>query len=53
MDRTKKQEFLKDFLMMNAGTLLLTVGVYFFKVPNGFAPGGVSGPFHHALESAP
>ena len=43
MDRTKKQEFLKDFLMMNAGTLLLTVGVYFFKVPNGFAPGGVSG----------
>ena len=28
---------------MNLGTLLLSVGVYFFKIPNGFATGGVSG----------
>lgn len=28
---------------MTAGTVLLTLGVYFFKVPNGFATGGVSG----------
>lgn len=34
---------LKSFLFMNLGTLLLSVGVYFFKIPNGFATGGVSG----------
>ncbi len=28
---------------MNAGTLLLAVGVYLFKAPNNFATGGVSG----------
>ena len=28
---------------MHIGILLLTVGVYFFKTPNGFATGGVSG----------
>lgn len=32
-----------DWLMMFAGTLLLSVGVYFFKIPNGFSTGGVSG----------
>ena len=34
---------LKTFLFMNFGILLLTIGIYFFKVPNGFATGGVSG----------
>ena len=43
MDSTKRREWLRDFLMMNVGTLILTVGVYFFKTPNGFATGGVSG----------
>lgn len=33
----------KSFLMMNLGILLLSVGVYFFKIPNGFATGGVTG----------
>ncbi len=28
---------------MNAGIILLSVGVYFFKIPNGFATGGVTG----------
>ena len=28
---------------MNFGCLLLAVGVYFFKIPNGFATGGVTG----------
>ncbi len=28
---------------MNLGLLLLAVGIYFFKAPNGFATGGVSG----------
>ena len=34
---------IKSFLYLNIGTLLLSVGVYFFKIPNGFATGGVSG----------
>lgn len=33
----------KQFLVMILGTVLLTVGVYFFKIPNGFSTGGVSG----------
>ena len=33
----------KDWLLLAAGTVLLTAGVYFFKIPNGFATGGVSG----------
>ena len=32
-----------QFLIMTLGTILLTVGVYFFKIPNGFSTGGVSG----------
>ncbi len=31
------------WLFLNAGTLLLAAGVYFFKAPNNFATGGVSG----------
>jgi len=31
------------WLLLNLGTLLVAVGVYFFKVPNNFATGGVSG----------
>ena len=34
---------IKDYLFITIGTLMLTVGVYFFKIPNGFATGGVSG----------
>ena len=34
---------LKTFALMNLGILLLAVGIYFFKTPNGFATGGVSG----------
>ena len=33
----------KTFLFMNFGILLMAVGIYFFKTPNGFATGGVSG----------
>lgn len=32
-----------EILQMSAGMVLLTVGVYFFKIPNGFSTGGVSG----------
>lgn len=31
------------FLVLNLGILMLAVGIYFFKTPNGFATGGVSG----------
>ena len=34
---------LKDFFLMTVGCILLAVGVYFFKIPNGFATGGVTG----------
>ena len=34
---------IKNFCFINFGILLLTLGVYFFKTPNGFATGGVSG----------
>ena len=34
---------LKNFIFMNMGCILLSVGVYFFKIPNGFATGGVTG----------
>lgn len=33
----------KDFWLLNAGTLLVAAGVYFFKFPNNFSTGGVSG----------
>ena len=33
----------KEFVMLNVGTLLVAAGVYFFKFPNNFSTGGVSG----------
>ena len=33
----------KEFFMMTLGTSLVSVGVYFFKFPNNFSMGGVSG----------
>ena len=37
------KENLKAFGLVNLGLLLLTTGVYFFKIPNNFSTGGVSG----------
>lgn len=37
------RENAKRFLIINAGVLLLSIGVYFFKFPNNFSTGGVSG----------
>ena len=34
---------LRDFLFMTAGTILVAVGLYYFKMPNHFSTGGVSG----------
>jgi uncharacterized membrane-anchored protein YitT (DUF2179 family) len=33
----------KRFFFLNFGVLLMAIGIYFFKAPNGFATGGVSG----------
>jgi uncharacterized membrane-anchored protein YitT (DUF2179 family) len=33
----------QDFLLMSLGTALVSLGVYFFKFPNHFSTGGVSG----------
>ncbi|MBR2499883.1 MAG: YitT family protein [Clostridia bacterium] len=42
MQKTKKLN-IKKILFMNAGCILLALGVYFFKIPNGFSTGGVTG----------
>ncbi len=34
---------IKNFLLLNVGVLLLSIGIYFFIIPNGFACGGVTG----------
>jgi len=34
---------LKKFAFLNLGLIVLTVGFYFFKIPNGFITGGVTG----------
>ncbi|MBO5907682.1 MAG: YitT family protein [Clostridia bacterium] len=46
MEQMKRKiggENLKRFAFLNFGILLMAVGIYFFKAPNGFATGGVSG----------
>lgn len=39
----KKQSKYGNFLFMTLGCILLALGVYFFKIPNGFSTGGVTG----------
>ncbi len=39
----KKCKKTKEYLLMNLGVLMLSAGVYFFEIPNGFSVGGVSG----------
>ena len=41
--REKTISALKYWAVLNAGILMMAVGIYFFKAPNGFATGGVSG----------
>ena len=36
-------ESVKYWSFLNLGVLLMAIGIYFFKAPNGFATGGVSG----------
>ena len=39
----KKATKLQNFAFMTLGCVFLAFGVYFFKIPNGFATGGVTG----------
>lgn len=39
----KKSSKFRNFGLMNLGCILLALGVYFFKIPNGFSTGGVTG----------
>ena len=41
--KAKVFEEIEAYFFITTGTFLLTLGVYFFKIPNGFATGGVSG----------
>ena len=41
--KNKSDISLKHFLFINIGILMTAAGIYFFKAPNGFATGGVSG----------
>ena len=43
MKEKSKLRTIRDFLLINVGLLMLAVGIYFFKAPNGFATRGVSG----------
>lgn len=43
MKKNPVLQALKSYVLLTAGAALLTAGVYFFKIPNGFATGGVSG----------
>ncbi len=41
--RKKIFQTVKFWSMLNLGILMMALGIYFFKAPNGFATGGVSG----------
>ena len=41
--KTRGMDTLKKLVQINAGILMIAAGIYFFKAPNGFATGGVSG----------
>lgn len=43
MDKTKVKSTLKEYAWLTAATLLMAVGIVFFKFPNHFSTGGVSG----------
>lgn len=40
---SERKEQIRDFFLMTLGTVLVSAGVYFFKFPNHFSMGGVSG----------
>ena len=43
MQKRTLSENIRYWSFLNLGILLMAIGIYFFKAPNGFATGGVSG----------
>ena len=43
MAEVSLRRHIKEYLLCVCGALLIAVGVYFFKIPNRFSTGGVSG----------
>ena len=41
--KTDKKKFITEFIWLTFGTLLMSVGVHLFKIPNHFSTGGMSG----------
>jgi len=41
--QTKLGRFLKEYTLITLGTLIMALGTYFFKFPNNFSTGGVTG----------
>ncbi len=39
----KRKEWMREFGLLNLGTFLTAIGSYFFKFPNNFSTGGVTG----------
>jgi len=37
------KKWVRDFILINLGLILVGVGIFLFKIPNRFATGGVSG----------
>lgn len=42
-NQNKKTEIIKEYVLITIGALLITVGVHYFKFPNNFSIGGVTG----------
>ena len=42
LSTVKFQKTLKSYLFITLGSILMSVGIYFFKFPNNFSTGGVS-----------
>ena len=43
MQKAKVWENVKEYALLTLGTVIMTIGIYFFKFPNHFSTGGVSG----------
>ncbi len=43
MRRQKIEKFIKEFVIMTSGVILMDIGLYFFRFPNNFNFGGVAG----------
>ena len=42
-EKSAKHSSGKDYLLLTLGSILIAIGVYFFKFPNHFAFGGITG----------